>query len=74
VVKPAVQVASRACEECGTGRLAITPTDSPWGFDWRCSACGFAGTISWAHAAPPPVFKGSAQPKAPADDLFSLLS
>lgn len=47
---------------CDCGRQAdVVPTESPWEFDWRC-VCGWAGSISWAHAHPPPVFRGETLP------------
>lgn len=48
------QGAEQRCE-CG-GVQRITPTFSPWEFNYRCEGCGRAGTISWAHSAPAPVF------------------
>lgn len=38
----------------------ITPTASPWEFEWRC-VCKRAGVISWAHKDKPPSFKAKAQ-------------
>ncbi len=40
--------------ECGA--RCLVRQVSPWEFDWTCS-CGEAGTISWAHASPPPLFE-----------------
>lgn len=49
-----IEQAHGRCDQCGAV-TTITPTDSPWEFDWRCP-CGFAGTVSWAHNAEPPAF------------------
>lgn len=53
------QGAEQRCE-CG-GTQGITPTFSPWEFNYKCDRCERAGTISWAHSGPAPVFvpKGS---------------
>jgi len=43
---------------CECGRQAqVTPTDSPWEFDYAC-LCGRTGVISFAHASPPPAWDG----------------
>lgn len=41
--------------ECG-GEQRHAPTLSPWEFHSTCQTCHHDGTVSWAHAAPPPVF------------------
>jgi hypothetical protein len=41
--------------ECG-GDQQVTPTLSPFEFAYRCARCERAGTISWNHAGPVPVF------------------
>ncbi len=47
----------RRVHRCDCGRdVQVTPTDSPFEFEWRC-ACGQARLISWAHANPSPVFQ-----------------
>jgi hypothetical protein len=44
---------------CERGHVtAITATASPYEFNWTCPPCPTAGTISWAHVHPPPLFKG----------------
>jgi hypothetical protein len=53
------QASSIQCE-CGQ-RQIITPTASAWEFHYRCSACKRAGTIRWAHHAPPPTYQRDAQ-------------
>jgi len=57
-----IQKATGRCE-CGAV-LGYVPTVSPWEFDWRCER-GHRGTVSWAHASPPPAYGGPVQP-----DLF----
>jgi hypothetical protein len=50
--------AQRQTDRCDCGRsVPVMATASPYEFDWRC-VCGRAGTISYAHASPPPVWLG----------------
>ena len=48
------QAGSHRCECGGTQR--VSPTLSPHQFHYQCASCTRAGTISWLHSAPPPVF------------------
>lgn len=51
----------RATARCECGKVyRIIPTESTYEFDWRC-LCGRSGTISWAHAHPPPTFNNQAE-------------
>lgn len=46
----------QATARCACGKVyRIHQTESTYEFDWRC-LCGRGGTISWAHANPPPIF------------------
>ena len=49
----AVQQRTHRCD-CGQ-QAQVTNTGSEWEFDWQC-VCERTGTLSWAHAAPPPAF------------------
>lgn len=43
---------------CACGRsVPVTVTASPYEFEWACG-CGRSGVVSWAHASPPPTWRG----------------
>lgn len=54
------QQPTHRCEACGADVL-VMPQDGGYEFDWRCT-CGYAGTISWFHGKPAPIFQGARQP------------
>lgn len=45
------QLPTTPCLHCG--RAVPVTSRTAYEFDWRCP-CGCAGTVAWAHAAPPP--------------------
>jgi hypothetical protein len=61
MIRQSTQPATGQCD-CGS-ITDIKPTQSPYEFDWACRGCTRLGTISWAHAHPPPVYVGAVQPE-----------